>query len=428
MIRRLQKQEELQAAAWLLRYTPIAGSLKWSAWILSAGAVVTSVAIASILPSQTIIDGTAGIETNAAEVFDRAAAGTRALAMPVAADAETDVFREPAAHASSIEASWRIPDELRLALRAGPPRMFAKVSDRTPESPMIRSITLSPPYAASGPGKLEVRVASTGGFIERSLHDAAREAGLSEPLMRQLTEIFGWDIDFALDVQPGDTFRVFYEEKYWLGRKIGQGPILAAEFLNRGRLYRAIGFRSKNGTINYYAPSGRNLKRTFLRAPVKSTSVSSSFSSRRYHPILKLWRAHNGVDYAAPEGASVYATASGRVVSASWSGGYGNVVVIDHGSGYSTLYAHLSRHRKHLKIGQQVEQGEVIGFVGKSGLATGPHLHYEFQVNGEHKNPLTFQLPEGSPIGETDRSNFTRVAQEWIAQLDLLDSRRLAAR
>ncbi len=293
---------------------------------------------------------------------------------------------------------------------------------RQPE-PDVRLTHLTPPYTASGPGYYEVRLAYVTGRIERSLFEAGVEAGLSDALILKLAEIFAWDIDFALDVHPGDSFSMVYEQKYWLGRKIVDGTILAAEFSNRGRVHRAIAFRGQDGMMRYYAPSGRNLRRAFLRSPVKFSQISSRFSKSRYHPILKLWRAHNGVDYAAPLGTPVLATADGRVESLGWNGGYGNTVVLDHGGAYSTLYAHLSRIPANLSAGQRVAQGDVIGYVGQTGLASGPHLHYEFRVNGQHQNPLALDLPSGEAIAPADHEDFFRVAREWIARLELVRGR-----
>ena len=290
----------------------------------------------------------------------------------------------------------------------------------------LRLTQLPPPYTTSGHRKLEIRLAAVSGRIENSLFEAAQAAGLSEVLTLKLAEIFGWDIDFALDVQAGDTFGAIYEQQYWLGQKIADGPILAAEFSNQGNVYRAIGFRRSDGTIGYYTPDGQNLRRTFLRTPVKFSRVSSRFTESRYHPILKLWRAHTGVDYAAPIGTPIRATASGRITSLGWSGGYGNTVVIEHGNAVRTLYAHLSRFRTNMKAGQRVEQGEVIGYVGKSGLATGPHLHYEFLVDGRHENPLTSAYPGREPIAPEARESFLRLAGEWEARLQLISNRHLA--
>jgi murein DD-endopeptidase MepM/ murein hydrolase activator NlpD len=298
----------------------------------------------------------------------------------------------------------------------------------SPVDPRLQLVSLAPPYALSGSGSYQARLAHVSGAIERSLFEAGLSIGLSDRQILTLAEIFGWDIDFALDVRAGDSFSVIYEKKYWLGRKIDDGPILAAEFVNNGRVYRAIGMRTNSGQLLYYAPNGRSLKQAFLRTPVKFSRVSSGYSDTRYHPILKLWRAHTGVDYAAPAGTPVRATAVGTVASISWNGGYGRTIEIDHGRAHSTVYAHLSRYRPELQIGSRVEQGEVIGYVGSSGLATGPHLHYEFRINGEHRNPLIYQAPDAELIAESRRGEFLRAAHTWTAELDRMSKRYLASR
>ncbi|HEX7045361.1 MAG TPA: peptidoglycan DD-metalloendopeptidase family protein [Burkholderiales bacterium] len=285
----------------------------------------------------------------------------------------------------------------------------------------------APPYTTPGSGGLEARLVYVSGRVERSLYDAGKQAGLSDPLILALAEIFGWDIDFALDLHPGDTFGVVFEQRYWLGRKIADGPILAAEFLNQGRSHRAIAYRHRDGTLAYYTPAGRSVKRAFLRSPVKFSRVSSSFSESRYHPILKLPRAHTGVDYAAPPGTPVRATGDGRIAWLGDNESYGKTVVIDHGGTFSTLYAHLSRFRSGLKAGRRVQQGDIIGYVGSTGLATAPHLHYEFRVDGEHMDPLTFEFPEGEPLSNEDLEAFLPLAHAWVAQLEAVDAHQFAA-
>lgn len=266
----------------------------------------------------------------------------------------------------------------------------------------------------------ELRIARVAGTIDGSLFDDGQDAGLSDRLIMELAEIFGWDIDFVLDLRRGDSFVVLYEEKYWRGDKISDGDILAAEFVNQGRVYRAIGFRGDDGRMQYYSPDGFSLKRDFLRTPVKFSRVSSLFSRSRYHPILKTWRAHHGVDYDAPAGTPVRATASGRITAVGWNGGYGNMIAIRHAGPYSTLYAHLARYRAGLRAGQTIEQGEIIGYVGQTGLATAPHLHYEIQVNGMHRDPLTFKLPLSArmPISSNLRRMFRQDAANRIVQLE----------
>jgi len=264
--------------------------------------------------------------------------------------------------------------------------------------------------------------------IRSSLFKAARKAGLSDALTMELAGIFGWDIDFALDIREGDRFTVLYEELYLDGEKIGNGEILAAEFINRGRAYRAVRYTDPSGRTDYYDPEGRSMRKAFLRTPVAFTRISSRFSLGRRHPILNRIRAHKGVDYAAPYGTPVKATGDGKVVFAGRKGGYGKVVILRHGSRYSTLYAHLSRYARGIRSGRRVRQGQVIGYVGQSGLATGPHLHYEFRINGVHRNPLTVRLPEAAPLDRRYLADFREKSRELLAQIDRVreDTTRIA--
>ena len=272
----------------------------------------------------------------------------------------------------------------------------------------------------------DTRLTYVTGSIQNSLFVDGQNAGLSDAQVMQLVDIFGWDIDFAQDLRPGDSFSVAYEENFTKGQKLNDGPIAAAEFVNQGKVYRAIGFRDETGTLGYFSPEGMSLRRAFLRSPVKFSRITSRFSRGRFHPILKTWRAHNGVDYGAPIGTPVMATASGRIVSVGVKGGYGNAVVLKHGGSYSTLYAHLSRFQSKIRAGSYVEQGQIIGYVGKTGLATGPHLHYEFQVDGAHRNPLTFHFPQAEPIRAEQKNDFLQLAQQFGRQLDQLSRNALA--
>lgn len=267
---------------------------------------------------------------------------------------------------------------------------------------------------------LETRLAYVSGTIRSSLFEDGQEAGLSDALIMRLVEIFGWDIDFALDLRTGDSFAVVYEEMYWQGQKVADGRILAAEFANQGRVLRAIGHRDAAGVTRYYTPQGESMRRQFLRTPVEFSRITSRYTQARFHPILQTWRAHRGVDYAAPSGTPVRATASGRVIELGWNGGYGKTVVLRHGNTYRTLYAHLSRYAPGLRVGSHVEQGQIIGYVGSTGLATGPHLHYEFLVNGEHRDPLRYNFPAAAPIPASERAEFERNADAWIAKLALI--------
>ena len=266
----------------------------------------------------------------------------------------------------------------------------------------------------------ETRIAHVSGAIESSLFEDGQEAGLSDALIMKLAEIFGWDIDFALDLRSGDGFSVIHEEKYRQGQKVADGPILAAEFINQGRVFRAIAYRDINGYTSYFTPEGMSMRRPFLRTPVELSRITSRFSTGRFHPLLKKWRAHKGVDYGAPVGTPVRATSSGRILSLGWNGGYGKRIVIRHNATYGTVYAHLSRFNTSLRVGSFVDQGQTIGYVGATGLASGPHLHYEFQVDGMHRNPLTFRFPGSTPIAGEHRDDFARMAKTWNERLDLI--------
>ncbi len=275
---------------------------------------------------------------------------------------------------------------------------------------------------------VEHRQASASGSIESSLFLAGQRAGLTDKTIMELGEIFGWDVDFALDIRSGDRFSVIYEERYVNGEKRSDGPILAAQFVNRGRVLRAVRFVDPDGHAEYYSPDGKSMRKAFLRSPVNFTRISSRFSHGRRHPILHRIRAHRGVDYAAPRGTPVRAAGDGRVEFAGRRGGYGKTVVIQHGSARSTLYAHLSRYGRGIKRGRRVRQGQVIGYVGTTGLATGPHLHYEFRVRGVHKDPLRIKLPPAAPIAKSLAADFRAQSAPLLARLDTVSRTVLAVR
>jgi murein DD-endopeptidase MepM/ murein hydrolase activator NlpD len=267
---------------------------------------------------------------------------------------------------------------------------------------------------------IEIRSARATGTIDSSLFVAARAAGVSAEMIMQLAnDIFGWKIDFALEIQPGDRFNIVYEQKYRNGEYIGDGRILAADFTNDGTLYRAVYFHSADDKISdYFAPDGRSMHRQFLRAPLDFTRISSNFSLARRHPILNTIRAHKGVDYAAPMGTVIKAAGEGRVSFVGVKGGYGNVVILEHGAGISTLYGHMSRFAKGLRNGQRVNQADTIGYVGMTGAATGPHLHYEYRINGVHQDPRAVKLPDAAPISARYLAEFQSRAGVMLAELD----------
>ncbi len=266
----------------------------------------------------------------------------------------------------------------------------------------------------------KTRIAEASGVIESSLFESAQKAGLSDTLTMQLAGIFGWDIDFALEIRSGDLFSVVFQEDWLDGSKLADGPILAAEFVNQGKVYRAVLFEDASGKTDYYTPDGMRMRKTFLRTPVKYSRISSGFTKRRWHPVLKRWRSHKGVDYAAPTGTPVKAAGDGKVAFIGRKGGYGKVIFLRHRGKYTTVYGHLSRFAKGLKPGKQVRQGQLIGHVGKTGLATGPHLHYEFRVNGKHRNPLKVTLPPPAPIAEKYAKAFKKTLKPLLVKLDSL--------
>ncbi len=274
---------------------------------------------------------------------------------------------------------------------------------------------------------IETRHAHASGTIDSSLFAASQEAGLSQALTMELANIFGWDIDFAQDIRSGDRFSVIYEEIYKNGEKLQDGNIIAAEFISRGESYRALRYSNPTtGETGYYSPEGLSLRKAFLRSPVNFSRISSKFSSKRYHPLLHKFRSHKGVDYAARRGTPIRASGDGKVIYRGRKGGYGKVVIIKHGNRYSTLYAHMSNFNRKVRLGQKVTQGQVIGYVGSTGLASGPHLHYEFQVNGVHRNPLTVKFPSTSPIPSRHRDNFELTTNSYISQLNVLSKNTLA--
>jgi murein DD-endopeptidase MepM/ murein hydrolase activator NlpD len=275
---------------------------------------------------------------------------------------------------------------------------------------------------------LETRSRTVGGRIDSSLFEAVEAAGAHDLTAVALADIFGWDIDFVLDVRPGDSFVVTYQEIWRDGRYLKDGPVLAASFVNQGREYRAVRYTDPTGATGYYTPDGRSMHRAFLRAPLEFTRVSSGFNSARMHPILHRMRAHHGVDYAAPIGTPVKAAGDGTIRFAGVMGGYGNMVEIQHSRSITTVYGHLSRFAQGTRAGAHVTQGTVIAYVGMTGLATGPHLHYEYRVNGVFKNPQTVALPAAEPINPGWSADFRARTDPLLASLDLAVGPMLVSR
>jgi murein DD-endopeptidase MepM/ murein hydrolase activator NlpD len=265
--------------------------------------------------------------------------------------------------------------------------------------------------------KLDTHVVYTAGKINSSLFEAAAEAGITDRTIMNLAGIFAWDVDFMLDIREGDQFTLIYEELWQGGKRLADGKILAAEFVNQGESFRAVRYEDSSGRIDYFSPDGRSVRKAFVRAPLSFSRVSSNFNPKRRHPKLNTIRAHHGVDYAAPSGTPIKAAGDGKIIHRGKKGGYGNVIILQHGGNITTLYAHLSRFSK-AKSGSRVRQGDIIGYVGATGLATGPHLHYEYRRNGVHLNPRTVKLPDAKPIDPAYLADFSQAAQPLLQQLD----------
>jgi murein DD-endopeptidase MepM/ murein hydrolase activator NlpD len=276
------------------------------------------------------------------------------------------------------------------------------------------------------PADLETRTLMASGEIRTSLFAATDALNLSDAVAIQMADVFSGDIDFHRDLRKGDRFALVYEGQYHQGGLVKHGRILAAEFVNQGRPYGAIYYVNAEGQGGYYTPEGKNIRKQFLRSPLEFSRISSGFSNARFHPVLKEWRAHKGIDYAAPTGTRVKATGDGVVHSIGRQGGYGNLVVLRHQSKYTTWYGHLSRFAKGLHKGSRVSQGDVIGYVGATGLATGPHLHYEFHINGAHQNPLRVVMPTAPPIGAGEKVAFNGHAAPLTQLIEMLRAASLA--
>jgi len=274
---------------------------------------------------------------------------------------------------------------------------------------------------------LERQLVMKSGQIRSSLFAATDAANMPDAIAIQMADVFSTDIDFHRDLQRGDKFTVVYEAFYNKGELVKTGHILAAEFINSGKAYRAVYFQESDGHGGYYTADGKNLHKAFLRSPLEFSRITSGFTTARFHPILKEWRAHKGVDYGAPIGTRVKATADGLVELAGQQRGYGNIIILKHQGKFETVYGHLSAFASGLHKGQHVNQGDVIGYVGMTGMATGPHLHYEFRVAGVQRNPLSIEVPTAFPIAANQKAEFNRIAQPLLADLDLLRGTNLAA-
>ncbi len=373
----------------------------------------------------------------AAEAAPPVAAGERILLEVRPGDSLDRLFRRQGLSVGDLHRLLKVADAAPHLKRIRPGDTFEILRDGEAVLALTRRVSETRSlvvelgeqgYAASFLAHpVEVRTTRVTGHITSSFYAAGLAAGLSDATIMRLAGIYAWDIDFALDIRRDDWFAVVYEEIWQDGRKLRDGEIVAAEFNNQRRSYRAVRFADEDGRPRYYTPAGDAMRKAFLRAPVDFTRVSSNFNPNRLHPVLKTRRPHQGVDYAAPTGTPIMAAGDGRVISAGVNGGYGKAVVLQHGGNVTTLYAHMSRIAPGMRAGQRVRQGQVIGYVGMTGLASGPHLHYEYRLNGVHKNPRTVELPKADPVPAARRAEFAAVTAPLVAELESLGPTRLAA-
>lgn len=345
-------------------------------------------------------------------------------------DTLTHIFRRVGLGPGQVHQVSQLNSTTKILARLKPGQIFDFIID---DNGQLQQVTyhadkINKLIIRTSNGKLEAfkekreydkNIAHTSSIINTSLFDAANKAGLSDKLTMELAHIFGWDIDFALDIRKGDQFTLIYEKLFLDGEHIRDGNILAAEFINQDKAFKAIRYSNKNLEGNYYSETGSSMRKAFLRSPVDFTRISSKFGNR-LHPIHKKWKSHKGVDYAAPRGTPIKAAGAGKIIWRGRKGGYGKTVIIKHANRYSTLYAHMSNYNRKAKLGTRVKQEQVIGYVGSTGSATGPHLHYEFRVNDVHRNPLTVKLPNAASLPKQYRADFKAKSRPLIARLNAI--------
>ncbi len=320
-------------------------------------------------------------------------------------------------------------------IRPGQTIMLGRINGELTALKYVRNRLESIEYVRSDKGftshkvvrEPEIRHSHAAGTITNSLFLAATDAGLTDNMTMKLANIFGWDVDFVQDIREGDSFELIYEEKYLDGDPIGYGDILAATFTNRGNAIKAIYYTDSRGKGDYYSPDGKSMRKSFIRTPVDFTRISSRYNPNRLHPVFKTKRPHRGVDYAAPTGTPIKASGDGVIKLAGRQNGYGKVVYIQHPNNIVTVYAHQNRIARGIRKGARVKQGQTIGYVGMTGWATGPHLHYEFRVNGAHRNPLTVKLPDAKPLPKNEMVSFKQLTKTMLAELNTRQATLLAS-
>jgi murein DD-endopeptidase MepM/ murein hydrolase activator NlpD len=369
---------------------------------------------------------TAAVPTGSPVMAQQASVGSTIQVIVGRNDTLDAIFRRMALDTADLAAIRQLPgirqsldflkpgDAIKVTHSDGEIRELSRKVSETQTLQVVRQDEGFAAKMIDNPVEMRIRTATA--TIDSSLFQAAEAAKVSDTVALKLANVFAWDIDFVLDIREGDRFTAVYEQIYQDGKYLRDGEVLAAEFINAGRVYRAVRFVS-DGHAGYYTPDGAPMRKAFLRAPVEFTRVSSGFNPHRLHPILNRIRGHMGTDYAAPTGTPVHAAGDARVSFAGPRGGYGNALVLAHSNSISTLYGHMSRFAKHIRVGTHVQQGDVIGYVGMTGLATGPHLHYEYLVNGVHKNPQTVQLAGAEPLRADALKRFRSAVTPLLADL-----------
>ena len=374
------------------------------------------------------VAGTAARSANAAASAAQQTTAASTIEVVVGRNDTLDaIFRRMALDPADLAAIRQLPgirqsldflkpgDSIKLTHRDGAVRELSRQVSDTETLHVVRDQAGFAAQMTQNP--LETRIRTATATIDSSLFQAAESARISDAVALKLANVFAWDIDFVLDIREGDRFTVVYQQIYQDGRYLRDGEVLAAEFVNGGKVYRALRYVNESGATGYYTPDGKPMRKAFLRAPVDFTRVSSGFNPHRLHPILNLIRGHMGTDYAAPIGTPVHAAGDGRVSFEGVRGGYGNAIMLSHSNGICTLYGHLSRFARNVHLGTHVQQGEVIGYVGMTGLATGPHLHYEYLVDGVHKDPQTVKLPGAEPLPPEAIARFRIETAPYLADL-----------
>ncbi len=337
-------------------------------------------------------------------VLKRLNVGTRTIYRIAAADKKRQLSRF--VPGETFEAHYRQGELIRITRHIN--RTTKIIAEKNTEGDWsIQKVSLP----------VEIHTASAVGVIEDSLYLSGKRAGLSDKIIMSLAELYQWEIDFARQLRRGDQFKVIYEQKYLNGEYIGDGRIIAAEIVTREGAHKAFLLTDTQGkTLGYYDEQGHNLRKAFMRNPVDYVRITSRFTRKRWHPIHNRWKAHRGVDYGGKIGTPVRVTGNGKITFRGWKGGYGRVVFVQHAGKYTTVYAHLSRFGKY-RQGSYVKQGQIIGYIGKSGWATGPHLHYEFRIHGRHVDPLKVRFPDASPVPRDYRDQFAQRARLLDSQL-----------